>query len=156
MNKMMALGIGIIGGIILPYVMAHVAASDGFVNVPYSDDQAVSAAMGAGMMTGVSGDCSGSGPGSSAVTCTKTNGSNFGTMATQSSGSVVITGGSIAGVSMVLPSSTISALPTCNAGATGQVRMVTDALLPSFLVTIAAGGSVKLPVFCNGTNWVAF
>ena len=48
----------------------------------------------------------------------------------------------------------ISALPTCNAGAIGSMAIVTDALLPAFLATVAAGGSVKVPVFCDGSNWI--
>lgn len=47
---------------------------------------------------------------------------------------------------------TVATLP---AGVTGQVAYVTDALAPSFLVTIVGGGAVTTPVFYNGTNWVA-
>lgn len=46
---------------------------------------------------------------------------------------------------------TVSTLP---AGVVGDNAYVTDALAPSFLVTIAGGGSVVTPVFYNGTNWV--
>ena len=131
---------------------SQVPAGDG----TYTNAQAVAAASAAGMLTGVAGDCTGSGPGTASVVCTKTNGSTFGTMATQSGGSVAITGGSIAGVSITLPSGTISSLPACVAGLTGQQRLVTDALLPAFLATVGAGGSVKVAVFCNGTNWTIF
>lgn len=47
---------------------------------------------------------------------------------------------------------TVATLPT---GVTGDVAYVTDALAPSFLVTIVGGGTVVTPVFFNGTNWVA-
>jgi hypothetical protein len=50
----------------------------------------------------------------------------------------------------------IASLPTCNAGATGNLAVVTDALLPAFLASVAAGGSVKVPVFCNGSAWVVY
>lgn len=47
---------------------------------------------------------------------------------------------------------TVATLP---AGVTGDVAYVTDALAPSFLVTIVGGGAVVTPVFYNGANWVA-
>lgn len=50
--------------------------------------------------------------------------------------------------------SIVSSLPTCNAGAEGTIKGVTDALAPAFLVTVAGGGSVHVPVYCDGTNWV--
>lgn len=53
-----------------------------------------------------------------------------------------------------LPRYTVSSLPI--AGMQGRLAMVTDALAPSFLVTVVGGGTVKTPVFDNGTNWVAF
>lgn len=50
----------------------------------------------------------------------------------------------------------VSALATCNAGAEGKASAVNDALAPSFLVTVTGGGAVHTPVYCNGTNWVAY
>ncbi len=50
----------------------------------------------------------------------------------------------------------ISGLPTCNSGAKGSVAVVTDALLPAFLATVAAGGAVTVPVVCNGSNWIVY
>jgi len=32
---------------------------------------------------------------------------------------------------------------------------VTDAASPSYLATVVGGGTVHVPVYCNGTNWVA-
>lgn len=46
---------------------------------------------------------------------------------------------------------TVATLP---AGGVGDNAYVTDALLPSFLTTIAGGGAVVTPVFYNGSNWV--
>lgn len=50
---------------------------------------------------------------------------------------------------------TVATLPTCNSTNEGSMSSVTDALAPTFLVTISGGGSVHAPVFCNGTNWIA-
>jgi len=47
---------------------------------------------------------------------------------------------------------TVATLPT---GVVGQMTYVTDALAPSYLVTIVGGGSIVTPVFYNGTTWVA-
>jgi len=52
-----------------------------------------------------------------------------------------------------LKSFTVSTLPT---GTVGDVAYVTDALTPSFLVAVVGGGSTKVPVFFDGTNWVTF
>lgn len=53
-----------------------------------------------------------------------------------------------------LPSSTVAALPTCNAGLKGTLRYVTDAAAtPVYNATAAAGSTVVIPVFCNGANW---
>lgn len=49
---------------------------------------------------------------------------------------------------------TIATLPTCNSGSQGQMFIVTDALLPASLATVASGGAVKVGVMCNGTNWI--
>jgi len=54
-----------------------------------------------------------------------------------------------------LASYTVAGLPTCNAGASGSIAYVTDALTPAFLVTTVGGGAVKTQVSCNGTNWVS-
>lgn len=50
--------------------------------------------------------------------------------------------------------STVALLPACTAGIRGQMNMVTDALLPVALATVAAGGAVIIGVTCNGTAWV--
>jgi len=46
---------------------------------------------------------------------------------------------------------TVATLP---AGVTGMRAYVTDALAPSFGVTVAGSGAVTIPVFYNGANWI--
>jgi hypothetical protein len=41
------------------------------------------------------------------------------------------------------------------AGTVGMIAYVTDATLPTYLGTLTGGGSVKCPVFYNGTAWVS-
>ena len=52
-----------------------------------------------------------------------------------------------------LKSYTVATLPT---GTQGDVAYVTDALAPTFLMAVTGGGTVKAPVFYDGTNWVTF
>jgi hypothetical protein len=46
---------------------------------------------------------------------------------------------------------TVATLP---AGVVGMRAYVTDALAPSFGVTVAGSGAVTIPVFYNGANWI--
>lgn len=48
----------------------------------------------------------------------------------------------------------VGALGTCDATAEGTRWGVTDALTPVALSTVSAGGSVHVPVYCDGTNWI--
>jgi len=48
---------------------------------------------------------------------------------------------------------TVATLPA--AGTQGRRAWVTDALAPTFLMTLTGGGAVVCPVFDNGTAWVA-
>ena len=48
----------------------------------------------------------------------------------------------------------VGSLPACNAGRAGSRSGVTDALAPVALATVAGGGSVKVGVYCDGTNWI--
>lgn len=57
------------------------------------------------------------------------------------------------GTPPILPGYTVAGLP---AGTIGMHAYVTDALAPGFLTIVVGGGTVKTPVFYNGTNWVAF
>lgn len=51
-----------------------------------------------------------------------------------------------------LPAYTVSTLPT---GSVGDLAYVTDATAPTYLGTLTGGGSVRCPVFYNGTAWVS-
>ena len=62
-------------------------------------------------------------------------------------------GGSSPGT-MFLNKTTVSGLPTCNAGAEGTRASVTDATATTFLSIVAGTGGNHVPVYCNGTNWV--
>lgn len=52
------------------------------------------------------------------------------------------------------PSSIVAGLPTCNGSNSGQLRVVTNALLPTLLGTLAGGGTTVTLAFCNGSAWV--
>ena len=53
---------------------------------------------------------------------------------------------------LLLNGFTVATLP---AGKLGMCAYVTDASAPAYLLPIVGGGSVKCPVFHNGTAWVA-
>lgn len=105
-------------------------------------------------ITALTGDCAASGSGSAAIVCTKTNGANLGSMATQSAGAVAVTGGALTGTAVTIPSTTVATLPACNSGTAGRLGFVTDALLPAALAAVSGGGSVPTLVVCNGTIWI--
>ncbi len=52
----------------------------------------------------------------------------------------------------------VASLPTCAAGTAGMHHAVTDSNAASFTAGIGAvvvtGGSTKVPVYCDGTNWL--
>jgi len=52
-----------------------------------------------------------------------------------------------------LNSYTVATLPA--AGTAGRIAYVTDGTAPTYLGTLTGGGAVKVPVFDNGTAWVA-
>ncbi len=54
-----------------------------------------------------------------------------------------------------LPSTTVALLPTCNSAISGSLYSVTDASAPAYNGALTGGGSVRVPVFCNGTAWTA-
>ena len=68
-------------------------------------------------------------------------------------GDNVATTGSVTTPDVVTTPVTVSALPTCNSGRQGAHAFVTDANATTFNTSVAGGGSNKLPVFCDGTNW---
>lgn len=53
---------------------------------------------------------------------------------------------------VITNSFTVAALPA--AGVVGRRTHVTNALLPVWGSTVVGGGSVKVPVFDNGSNWI--
>lgn len=55
---------------------------------------------------------------------------------------------------MYLKTYTVSSLPAITAGLTAYAT-VTDAVAPTYLGALTGGGSVKCPVFFNGTVWVS-
>jgi len=48
---------------------------------------------------------------------------------------------------------TVATLPSAVTSGAGTRAFVSDALLPAFGSTVVAGGSVKVPVYSDGTNW---
>jgi hypothetical protein len=50
---------------------------------------------------------------------------------------------------------TVATLPAPPAQGEGARAYVTDALNPTFLGTLTGGGTIKCPVFYNGTTWVS-
>jgi hypothetical protein len=52
-----------------------------------------------------------------------------------------------------LATRTFATLPTCNAGAAGQLFYVTDSNSATFNANMAGGGANKVMAMCNGTNW---
>jgi hypothetical protein len=46
----------------------------------------------------------------------------------------------------------LAAVP-CNAGRTGNMAYVTDATAPTYNGALVGGGTVKVPVFCDGAAW---
>ncbi len=49
---------------------------------------------------------------------------------------------------------TVAALPPCNPGLEGQMGGVSDATAAIYNGIPRGGGSLHLPVYCNGTAWV--
>ena len=57
------------------------------------------------------------------------------------------------GVVPPLTNYTVATLPSAVTSGKGSRSFVTDALLPTFGSTVAAGGAVATPVYSDGTNW---
>jgi len=49
---------------------------------------------------------------------------------------------------------TVATLPSPSLSGAGTSDFVVDALLPTVLSTVTAGGSIVVRVFSNGTNWI--
>jgi hypothetical protein len=50
---------------------------------------------------------------------------------------------------------TVASLPTCNAAIVNSMLSVTDASGPTYNGSLTGGGTVHIPVFCNGAAWTA-
>jgi hypothetical protein len=48
---------------------------------------------------------------------------------------------------------TVATLPSAVDSGAGARSFVTNALTPTFGATVVGGGSVKVPVYSDGTNW---
>jgi hypothetical protein len=48
---------------------------------------------------------------------------------------------------------TIANLPSASTAGVGSRAFVTDSSVSTFGTTVAAGGSTKVPVYSDGTNW---
>ena len=48
---------------------------------------------------------------------------------------------------------TVATLPSAVTSGAGAVAFVSDALAPVFGNTVVGGGTVKVPVYSDGTNW---
>ena len=63
--------------------------------------------------------------------------------------------GSVSATTLKTSGFTVATLPTPPAQGEGARAYVTNALNPTYLGTLTGGGTVKCPVFYNGTNWVS-
>jgi hypothetical protein len=72
------------------------------------------------------------------------------------------TGYAISGVNVIdasrlvkLAPYTVTSLPTCNTANQDKLAVVTDATTPTYRGALTGGGSVRTPVYCNGSAWEA-
>lgn len=56
---------------------------------------------------------------------------------------------------IIYKTTTVGALPTCNAAHKGDVYAVSDATAPTYNATLTGGGSVYALALCNGSAWTA-
>ncbi|WAP68855.1 hypothetical protein [Jiella pelagia] len=56
---------------------------------------------------------------------------------------------------LTLPASTVRQLPRCGRATLDQLRVVSDAVRPSYNEPIRGGGKNRIPVYCDGRNWTA-
>jgi len=60
------------------------------------------------------------------------------------------------GVVFGLARYTVATLPACSSGTTRDtMAVVSDATAPTYNGALTGGGAVVVPVFCNGSAWVA-
>lgn len=67
-----------------------------------------------------------------------------------------VTGGlNVSANGVTLPVYTVATLPACAAGNKNTMAAVSDATAPTYNGALTGGGTVDIPVFCNGTSWTA-
>lgn len=71
----------------------------------------------------------------------------------QVNGTTVYTVDATAGI--VLPISTVAALPACATAIKGAQRMVSDASSPTYNGALTGSSTTITTVFCNGTAWLS-
>ncbi len=54
----------------------------------------------------------------------------------------------------LIPQTAFSTYPTCAAGTAGMVGSITDSSTTTQGATVTGGGSGKILMYCNGTNWL--
>lgn len=74
------------------------------------------------------------------------------TLLTGALGNTQLTGVTLTGAKT--STTVVGSLPTCNGGTIGTSYVVTDALLPVALATVAGSGAIVVRVLCNGTIWI--
>jgi hypothetical protein len=62
--------------------------------------------------------------------------------------------GTYAGSALLLGQQTVAQLPSCSSTIKGARASVSDATASTFYSTVAGGGSLSVPVYCDGTNWL--
>jgi hypothetical protein len=83
------------------------------------------------------------------------NGFTFSGSAILSPGFVVDASGNTTVRTLKVKKSTVATLPTCNAAAEGSMAGVTDATAVRPYAAVAGGGTNHIPVYCNGSAWIA-
>ena len=59
------------------------------------------------------------------------------------------------GGAVVLKVYTVSTLPTCGSTLANAMAAVSDATAPTYRAALTGGGSVHVPVFCDGSSWTS-
>ena len=85
------------------------------------------------------------------MTLFRSGGLSIGNTTDPGSTNLSVTGTIVSATTVKTGGYTVATLPT---GVTGARAYVTNALTPVFGATVVGGGSVTMPVFDNGTNWI--
>jgi hypothetical protein len=72
---------------------------------------------------------------------------------TRATGLVAMNQGAQVAKGIIVTPVAVASLPACAAGTKGMIDAVTDALSPAWNATVAGGGAVSVPVYCNGSAW---